>query len=116
MKNVVLILIAAILPFCQPISGQNLDSLFLTTVNGVPGDTVEMTLSLFNQSFSVGGFRSLLTLPENDQAYFEDARRGADVEYFGYYMFSPFTRDTLGLTGIASMPPPAGRSITVWLP
>ncbi|MCP4582051.1 MAG: T9SS type A sorting domain-containing protein [candidate division Zixibacteria bacterium] len=106
MKNVVLIIsIAAILPFCSQSFGQDLDSLILPTVNGAPGDTVIMSLLLHNQSFSVGGLRSVFYLPDMAEARFIDVRRGIDVEYFGYFNFAPFTDDTVGVTGIASMPP-----------
>jgi len=106
MKKVVLIIsIAAILPFCAQSLGQDLDSLILPIVNGTPGDTVDIRLFLRNQSFSVGGLRSIIAFPNMADARFIEARCGVDVEYFSYYNFSPFTDDTVGITGIASMPP-----------
>ena len=59
MKNVVFaIVIAAAIPFTNLAFGQDIDSLVLSSVEAVPGDTAVIQLFLRNQSFSVGGFRA----------------------------------------------------------
>jgi len=106
MKNVVLLLVfAAILASFASIHAQEFDSFILTNARCMPGDTATITLLLNNQSFSVGGFRAVIALPDSFQAQFIFAGRGADVIYFDYINFVPFTAGVVGVTGIASLPP-----------
>lgn len=104
-RVVVVLLIAAALPFNNFLYGQDIDSLILTSDEVMPGDTAVIQLFLHNQSFSVGGFRIELNIPDSMRAGFASISRGADVQYFGYFNLGPFTEGTAGITGIANMPP-----------
>jgi len=104
-KVSVFALITAVLLFANLAQSQEIDSLILTSAECMPGDTATIALVLNNQSFSVGGFRAIIVLPDSVQAQFVYAYNGEDIEYFDYINFAPFTVGVVGVTGIASMPP-----------
>lgn len=101
----VLLLIAAALPFNEIAYCQNTDSLFLSSARIQPGDTAIISLYLRNQSFSVGGFRIWMAIPDSSKARFIEAQRGQAVGYFDYFNRVPFSNGTLGITAIADTPP-----------
>ena len=102
---VVVLLLAAALPFTETAHCQETDSLYLSSVQIQPGDTAVISLYLLNQSFSVGGFHMLLAIPDSSRARFVGIQRGEAIQGFDYFNTGPYTNGTLGLSGIAGMPP-----------
>jgi len=106
MKYVVVVfLLAATLPFTEIAHCQNSDSLYFSTAQIQPGDTAVVSLFLRNQSFGVGGFHMLLAIPDSSRARFAGVQRGQAIQGFDYFNTGPYTDGTLGLSGIAGMPP-----------
>ena len=102
---VVVLLLAATLPFTEVAHCQSNDSLYFSPAQIQPGDTAVVSLFLRNQSFSVGGFHMLLAIPDSSRARFVGIQRGQAIQGFDYFNAGPYTDGTLGISGIAGMPP-----------
>jgi hypothetical protein len=105
MKYLVVFLIIAALPLNSPAFSQVLDSLYLPSLEGQPGDTVKASVFLANHSIPVGGFELLISLSDTSLAKFGSINRGEDIEYFSYFNHLITDAGSLIIMGIASLPP-----------
>lgn len=106
MKKLILLVVtlAAILPFSNISLSQELDSLILSTSNINQGDTAIVTLSLVNSTFPVGGFTALIVLPDSIKARFIYVEPGASVIDFNVFS-TPFTDGSLRIVSFANTVP-----------